>query len=146
MPEPKHDVLLERFAWTPEFGTFGLFTMPGFQWYSLEREWADNQVDISCIPEGIYTIKLAVYYPKNGEPYACYEIMDVPRRTLIKIHVANIFIQLKGCVALGIDLGLYRGMWSVVNSRRALNQFMAAMDGREEAILKISHIEAGGVI
>lgn len=138
------DLLLERFAFTPEFGTFGTIRVGDFWWYTLEREWANNQPNISCIPEGIYTIKKDWFYTSDNDAYPCYQIMDVPGRTLIKIHVANIATQLKGCVALGVDLGWYKGMWSVSHSKRALNQFMAAMDGAETAELKITHINGIG--
>ena len=135
-----NDLLLERFAFTPEFGTFGVLFLKDFWWYSLEREWANNAVNISCIPEGVYTIQKDWFYTEDNDAYPCYQVMDVPGRTLIKIHVANIVTQLKGCIALGVDLGWYKGMWSIIHSRRAMDQFMAAMNSRDIATLKISHI------
>lgn len=141
-----YDLQIERFAWTPDYGTFGLLSLKDQTWYTLERPWLGNVVNVSCIPEGIYTVKLDLFYKPDGTNYACYQIMDVPGRTLIKMHRANIVTELKGCVALGTSLGRYKGMWSVAYSKKALDKFMSAMGGRDEATLKIGHIEPGGVI
>ncbi len=42
---------LERFAYTPE-GTLGRLALPERTIYTLKPPWRDNQVNISCIPEG----------------------------------------------------------------------------------------------
>lgn len=92
--------------------TLGIFTVikPDgslFTAHSLERPWRDNLPEVSCIPVGEYK---CVYTRSNrlskltGREYYTYEVLDVPDRSGIRIHSANYFNQLLGCIALGNDL------------------------------------------
>lgn len=71
---------------------------------SLELPWLDNKNDVSCIPEGEYLCKWT-RSPRlstlAGQDVFTYEITGVPGRTGIRIHSANYFSELKGCIALG---------------------------------------------
>lgn len=118
-------ITLERFAYTP-MGTFGKLTMPEFSCYTVERPWLDNKPFVSCIPEGEYDIFLSRY---NRGGYPAYEVMDVPNRTLIKIHVANTMDDVLGCIGPGLALGYIDQKWAVTSSKAALKTFMAEMDG-----------------
>jgi len=69
---------------------------------TLELPWKDNEHEISCIPAGMYTLKQA-NLPINGE---CYQIVDVPNRSDILIHSANLVSELRGCIAPGIKYGV----------------------------------------
>lgn len=81
--------------------TFGKFYFNDeFLGDSLELPWKDNAENISCIPEGIYQIRYSEKH-RIGELYF-YEILDVPNRTYIYIHVANFTSQILGCIAAGI--------------------------------------------
>jgi hypothetical protein len=51
-----------------------------------------------CIPAGTYRARLT-RSPHLG--YICPELIDVPERSDIRIHVANWPMQLLGCTALG---------------------------------------------
>lgn len=114
---------LERWADTP-YGTFGTLTLPD-DWtcYTLELPWRDNQPGISCIPAGLYALRVGMYY-KGG--YPALELLDVPGRSQIKVHRANVQSDLEGCIAPGRELGVLRGDWAVLNSGSALDHIMAA--------------------
>lgn len=67
---------------------------------TLERPWLDNKRAISCIPEGIYSVKRyrSAKYPQS------WIFQNVPDRSLILIHNCNYMEQLKGCVGIGETL------------------------------------------
>lgn len=71
---------------------------------TLELPWKDNQSNISCIPAGSYTCK---YTRSNrmsehkGRDVFTYGVLNVPNRAGIRIHSANFFSELLGCIALG---------------------------------------------
>ena len=91
---------LTRFAYTKD-GTFGRWGP--FQ--TVEEEWQDNQPNISCIPTGIYRCVRSTFH-RGG--YATYEVTEVPGRTLIKVHRANTEEDLRGCIGIGLGLGVLR--------------------------------------
>lgn len=74
---------------------------------TLELPWKGNANDISCIPTGIY---LCRYTRSNrlsnaaGHDVFTYEVLNVPGRAGIRMHSANYFSQLLGCIALGDTL------------------------------------------
>jgi hypothetical protein len=133
--------VLERFAHTP-MGVFGELTLGDFKCYTVERPWLDNKPRESCIPEGVYSLELGMY---NNGGYPAYEIMNVPDRSLIKMHVANNMNDVVGCVGFGSKLGFYEGLWSVLDSRGAMNGFMKAMDGEDgQIIIKSKQVHSWG--
>jgi len=86
------------------------------RWWTVERPWKDNELRISCIPVGVYQVERHDS-PSKGD---CYEILDVPERTHILIHVANWSHELMGCIAPGTGINLMNPM--VQHSRDALNE------------------------
>jgi hypothetical protein len=71
---------------------------------TLELAWKDNQPNISCVPAGrykCYYTRSSVLSAKKGADVFTYEVIGVPGRTGIRIHSANYFHQLRGCIALG---------------------------------------------
>lgn len=127
-------ITLERFAYTP-MGTFGRLLFDEFECYTVERPWLNNKPRESCIPEGTYTLKLGVY---NRGGYPAYEVLNVPNRSLIKIHVGNTMDDVIGCISPGKELSFLGGKWGVTGSRKALNEFMESMGGAESATLSIT--------
>lgn len=64
--------------------------------YTLELPWVGNQKQLSCIPEGRYTLKKR--YSERFKEHL--EVMDVVNRSLILFHPANnAQRELKGCIA-----------------------------------------------
>lgn len=133
MPE---EIQLERFAYTP-YGVFGRLMFPEFQCFTVERPWLDNRPRESCIPEGEYDMVLGRY---NRGGYAAYEIVGVPNRSLIKIHIGNTMDDLLGCVAPGKALGWVENKWAVTSSRVAHTEFMEAMGSAERGRIRITQL------
>jgi len=125
---------LVRDTYSRDMGTFGklsvmqtpLMNIEGpreklFECDTVERPWAGNAPNISCIPEGIYPIKPRRYY-RGG--YDAIEICDVPGRSLILIHIANTPTDVEGCVGPGFGRGWIKSQWSLTNSTDAFHDFM----------------------
>lgn len=97
-----------------------------FHCNTLELPWKNNQSNVSCIPANKYLVKwtrsnriskmhLDRWLKKNPgktekdcpdaeKNVFTYEIFGVPGRAGIRIHSANYFHELKGCIAFGSDL------------------------------------------
>lgn len=112
-----------------ELGSLLVFDNDGnklFESRSLERAWKDNKKNISCIPDGIYPIRLE-YSPRFNR--MLWEIYDVPGRSECKIHSANYWFELNGCIAPGhkvYDLNK-DGVPDITRSRYSLKKFEEAM-------------------
>jgi len=65
---------------------------------SLELPWRDNNVRVSCIPDGTYKV-IQHTSPKFGW---CLWLQDVPGRSEILIHQGNYTRQIHGCILPGI--------------------------------------------
>lgn len=106
-----------------------------FKCKSLEPAWKDNEKGISAVPKGEYIIRFE-YSPKFDR--YLWELKGVPGRSEIKIHVANYYRQLEGCIAVG-DLHTHidkDGVLDVRNSRNTLNKIHEIMkDVKETTIL-----------
>ena len=78
-------------------GTNGTLEVDGkFICYTIELPWKDNQVGISCIPEGKYFISKRYSAKFNWH----LEVMDVQNRKYILFHPANYALtELRGCIA-----------------------------------------------
>jgi hypothetical protein len=139
--------VLERFCYGP-MGTFGRVRYLDFRAYSVERPWENNQQFISCIPVGIYRLSPTTYYGGDGpggkRDYPSYKLLSVPNRTHIKIHVANIFDDLFGCIGLGTVLGFIDKRWAVLNSKRAHGGFMDEMAVKPASYLCIKNLVGKG--
>lgn len=127
--KPMRKATLTRFETGP-LGTFGdLVTDNGYQCVIVEKPWADNKTDESCIlpkPGGKAKYKAEPWEsPKFGK---CFRLVDVPGRTDILIHPANWARQLLGCLAPGRAIGDVHGFYhdekvhekGVMSSRDAL--------------------------
>jgi len=136
---PTVNVLLERFAYTPD-GTFGRLHVNGYACFTVERPWLNNERNISCIPTGRYGLRLGMHRrntPDTSDDYPAYELEGVPGRSLIKIHIGNTLLDLKGCIAPGTSLGYVAGHWGVTSSQAAYAQFMARMEDAPSGWLTI---------
>ncbi|MCZ2443114.1 MAG: DUF5675 family protein [Flavobacteriales bacterium] len=108
---------------------------------TLELAWKWNKPNISCIPAGVYECK---YTRSNrlsqlkGTDFYTYEVLGVKDRAGIRIHSANYFFQLLGCIALGAahkDLNA-DGQLDVIHSGKTIKDFEDFMD-RKNFILRI---------
>jgi hypothetical protein len=102
--------------------TIGVLEVDGLRCFTLELEDFDNEVGISCIPEGAYRVNKH-YSEKLG---ACFNIQDVDGRTYIRIHSGNYTRQIQGCVLVGSSLMDIDkdGIIDVGNSKATLNKLL----------------------
>lgn len=107
-----------------------------FQCKTLELGWKDNKSKVSCIAKGKYTAKKEY---SNSFKEDLFELKNVPGRSEIKIHSANYYTQLKGCIGIGdtySDLN-NDGYLDVLNSRTTLKKFHAIMGTQAECEVEI---------
>lgn len=111
---------------------------------SLELSWKNNQANISCIPAGMYECK---YTRSNrlsqlkGTDFYTYEILNVPNRSGIRLHSANYFFHLLGCISLGSklkDLNLDQQL-DVVHSGNTIKAFEDFMN-RKDFVLTVKDL------
>jgi hypothetical protein len=93
---------------------------------SLELPWLNNLPNVSCIPAGTYDA-LWTFSPSMLK--YIYELQNVPGRSGIRIHVANYYKELEGCIALGATLKDINGdgELDVTSSTITINAFNALM-------------------
>jgi len=114
-------------------GTFGnITTDSGLSLVTLELPWLDDRPAVSCIPAGVYKVQWTSH-PLHGW---VYQVENVPGRSAILIHSANIPEQLLGCIAVGEQVVMFpAGTFPNINiplkginhSKQALINFDADM-------------------
>lgn len=89
---------------------------------TLELPNLGNQHNISCIPEGEYTVTKE----NNPEKGMCFRVNDVPNRDGILIHKGNYTKDTLGCIIVGIFFEDINGdgVLDVVDSTVALNKLL----------------------
>ncbi len=117
-------IILERRDYT-DHGTFGVIRLADKLFNTLELPWDHNNKDKSCIPIGTYEV-MFTWSPSFRR--RLYLVCDVPGRTGIRIHPANTFNQLNGCIALGYGLGEIKGVKAVTQSRIAVDDFSMLLE------------------
>ena len=70
-----------------------------FRCKTLELPWKMNRRNVSCIPEGLYTI----HKDKTDRFPVCFRFENVPSRSGILIHNGNFTRQIEGCILVGSD-------------------------------------------
>ncbi len=106
---------------------------PGLVCRTLELPDKQNANNVSRILAGKYTCKYtqsASLKDKYGKPLKCYEITHVPSRAGVRIHSANYFSQLRGCIALGAahkDINA-DGNLDVLHSGKTIDEFETLMN------------------
>ena len=111
--------------------TLGIFTaykglMKVFECLTLERPWADNKRGVSCIPDGEYQVRK--WHNDEAEEagkritYNHFQVLDVPDRTGILIHVGNYVDQIEGCILPGTHFADMNkdGLLDIGNSTKTL--------------------------
>ena len=110
---PKVDLTITRQPSTPTETLGQLITTDGkFGCFTLERPWLNNQLNISCIPTGIYTA-IWTLQPDLNEWH--YELQNTGVRTGIFIHEGDTVLNTKGCILLGgLEIGANLGNSSII--------------------------------
>ncbi|WP_298366044.1 DUF5675 family protein [uncultured Lutibacter sp.] len=112
-----------------------LFYKRQFLGFAIELPWLDNKLNISCIPEGVYTLK-----PRYSEKFKHHLLVEnVPGRSLILIHPANdAKKELKGCLAPVSTLtGIGKGLQSTPLFQKIISSCYQAFDRKETITLTI---------
>jgi len=65
--------------------------------HTLEKPWVDNQQNISSIPSGKYKGILRYDHSDHWR----IELLNVPNRTYIQIHIGNTTDDISGCILVG---------------------------------------------
>lgn len=103
---------------------------------TLELPDKKNANNVSRILAGKYICKFtqsASLKNKDGSPLWSYEITKVPGRAGVRIHSANFFSQLRGCIALGSahkDINA-DGNLDVLHSGNTMAEFEALMEKKD---------------
>lgn len=116
---------------TSNQGTEGILTNGFFSCKTLELPWRENKRSISCIPSGVYTVKIR-RSPKYG---SVYWVTNVPDRSYILIHSGNYAGDTKkgfkshvnGCILLGKNHGFLNEQRAILSSRTTVRKFRNAM-------------------
>jgi hypothetical protein len=128
-------------TYTKGSGTDGLLHLDGFAiCFTIELPWLENQPNISCIPEGRYTL---VKRQSKKHDYPHLLVQNVLNRSYILIHRANNALrQLRGCIAPVEEL-TDKGCGD--NSTKALSRVMKvvqeAFDRQEPVTLLIQSLK-----
>ena len=98
---------------------------------TVEKDWNENKVNISCVPEGFYKCHRMVRHFGTSKAYVVFVLKDVPGRTLIQIHKANKPSELKGCIAPVTSWHKFEFEMGGKSSGVAFYKFMAACEGED---------------
>lgn len=89
------EIVVKR-LWETEKSVCGIMSVDGQEEsFTLERA---RTVPHPCIPAGRYKVILT---PSPHLKYVTPELLNVPGRTKIRIHIANKPSELEGCIAVG---------------------------------------------
>ena len=96
----------------------------------IERGDRNNEQNVSNVPTGTYPL-VWENSPKFG---MVWELKDVPNRSECKIHAANMWNQINGCIAPGTYLGEINedGYYDTLSSGEALKRFHLALEDMQE--------------
>ncbi|MDE3237283.1 MAG: hypothetical protein KGO81_15160 [Bacteroidota bacterium] len=99
--------------------------------HTIELPWKDNARNISCIPEGRYTLER-----RHSEKFGWHlHVQGVSDRSLILLHPANDALrELQGCIA---PVSLLTGEGKGEESRKAMAALLQLCSGafsREEPV------------
>lgn len=101
---------------------------------TLERPWADNAHNISCIPAGTYP---AFRFDSPHIGYQLFQLANVPDRVGIDIHIGNTPKDTQGCILVGNERGQVGGADAVLQSKAAFKAFMDHLDGIDRFTLTV---------
>lgn len=127
-------MLLNRIAST-KFGTFGVLMCKDEAPFAvtLERPWKNNEVSVSCIPADIYLCE-RIQSQRFGNTF---EVTEVSGRSAILFHKGNINDDTHGCILIGEQFEIVKGVPGIVSSAKGFDEFLAVTKNFEKFILEI---------
>jgi len=126
--------VLERYCYSPT-KTLGRFFLDKNLYFTVEKPWANNLPNISCIPDGIYYCE--PYISRRFGP--TYQIIGVPNRSYILFHSGNTANDSTGCIILGMRYNEDTNM--LEESRIAVAEFLKYLKGTKEFKLEVKQIK-----
>lgn len=90
-----------------------------------------NLPDISCVPSGLYHVSWTLSRRLRRHTW---ELIDVPGRTGIRIHVMNYPHDTTGCIGFGYTLW---GKDKIGQSAKAIRHFNTMMHGIDVWCLRV---------
>ena len=107
-----------------------------FSCSTLELDYDNNKPNVSAIPAGFYSM---TFEYSNKFERNLWELKGVPNRAEIKIHTANYYRQLQGCIGIGkelIDLD-GDGQFDLTNSAETLEEFHCVMSPNYRSKIRV---------
>ena len=122
---PKHldskiNLLILRDTFTDKSTIGELFLNSEFMCDTLENPYINNERNISCIPEGQYSVRLRTARESATRDYLHLLVQEVPNRDYILFHRGNSAKDTSGCILIGIG----RKQDFVSNSTLAMDLLM----------------------
>lgn len=121
--------------WRNAFATYGSLRRDDGteECVTIELPWVDANHDgisdrnVSCVPAGTYTAE-RYFSPKHNA--VVFRLLNVPGRDYCEIHVANLPVDLLGCIGVGRRFGNVQKAsgekgYGVLESKTAFLAFMA---------------------
>jgi len=117
-----------------EHGTYGVLIHGKTPFaLTLENQWIDNKVDVSCIPKGKYVCERYTSVRFGNT----FRIKDVPGRSGIALHWGNTDKDTRGCVLIGEEFGVLGDKTAILASKRGFKEFMKITQDMDEFVLNI---------
>ena len=121
-------------TWVNGDCTLGRLDYGDFRCFTLELPWRDNEINVSCIPEGEYD---AIKYdsPSKGDVIL---LKGVKGRSFIEIHAGNFTRQIRGCILPGDGIKYLDAdsIPDVTNSRVTLSKLLSVLPEEFKVIIK----------
>lgn len=114
--------------------TIGFINSGLDNYVSLELPDRDNQINVSCIPEGLYLVE-----PDSTGRHKFYRFNNVTGRTDIEMHPASDVQHLLGCIGLGV---CFTAKYTLMESEQAMHKFVKDL-GNEPFLLQIRSFVIG---
>jgi hypothetical protein len=118
--DSKINLLILRDTFTDKSTIGELFLNDEFMCDTLENPYINNERNISCIPEGQYSVRLRTAEESATRDYLHLLVKDVPNRDYILFHIGNSAKDTSGCILVGIG----RKQDFVQNSALAMDLLM----------------------
>jgi hypothetical protein len=118
--DSKINLLILRDTFSDNSTIGELFLNDEFMCDTLENPELNNVKNISCIPEGQYSVRLRTARESATRDYLHLLVQDVPNRDYILFHIGNSPKDTSGCILVGIG----RKQDFVSNSRLAMDLLM----------------------
>ena len=134
-PQTPFRIILTRDTQT-EAVTLGVLVCGDLHFQTLELPWLGNQHKVSCIPTGVYQLRL---HPWDHEPQTqVYECLNVPNnRSPIDIHPGNSVKDTEGCILVGNHRATMNGAEAITDSRAAFHTMMGYLSPHPNIELEI---------